>query len=238
MVGDASTEPGDGMAGKVLLVGPNIESRSRTERWLLRAGFETESVSTFEAARPRLTATTPDVLVSAVQLGEYNGLHLAIIGRDRRPALVAVVIGPPDAVLAREAEQHGATYLNEPATEEMLVSKLITLQQEVGRHRRWPRKHVEEPVAAEWGASPARIVDLSYGGLRLEVADAGAAAPELGSGLRVSLPAFGVSIDTALVWVERSPSGYLHCGAAVDRLSPAVTTAWRQVVDRVGFSVQ
>ena len=139
------------MAGKVLLVGPNIESRSRTERWLLRAGFETESVSTFEAARPRLTATTPDVLVSAVQLGEYNGLHLAIIGRDRRPALVAVVIGPADAVLAREAEQHGATYLNEPATEEMLVSKLITLQQEVGRHRRWPRKHVAEPVAAEWG---------------------------------------------------------------------------------------
>ena len=86
--------------------------------------------------------------------------------------------------------------------------------------------------------SPARIVDLSYGGVRLEVADVGAAAPELGSGLRVNLPAFGVSIDTALVWVERSPSGFLHCGAAVDRLSPAVTTAWRQVVDRVGFSVQ
>ena len=27
-------------------------------------------------------------------------------------------------------------------------------------------------------------------------------------------------------------------GAAVERLSPAVTTAWRQVVDRVGLSVQ
>ncbi len=226
------------MASRVLLVSPNIESRSRMERWLRRAGFETESVSTFEEARPKLTAATPDALVSAVQLGEYNGLHLAIVGRDRRPALVAIVVGPHDSVLAKEAEQHGATYLKEPATEEALVSKLITLLQEVGRHRRWPRKHVAEPVAAQCGASPARIVDLSYGGVRLEVADVGAAAPELGSGLRVNLPAFGVSIDTALVWVERSPSGFLHCGAAVDRLSPAVTTAWRQVVDRVGLSVQ
>ena len=226
------------MASRVLLVSPNVEPRLRMEQWLRRAGFDTESVSTFEAARPRLTATTPDVLVSAVQLGEYNGLHLAIVGRDRRPALVAVVVGPPDAVLAREAEQQGATYLTEPATEEALVSKLFELVQEIGRHRRWPRKHVTEPVAAECGESPARIVDLSYGGVRFEVADAGAAAPELGSGLRLNLPTFGVSIDTALVWVERAPSGFLHCGAAVDRLSPSVTTAWRQVVDRVGFSVQ
>jgi DNA-binding response OmpR family regulator len=208
------------------------------ESWLRRAGFDTESVATFEAARPRLTATSPDVLVSAVQLGEYNGLHLAIIGRDRRPALVAVVVGPHDAVLAKEAEQHGTTYIKEPTTEEALVSKLATLLQEVSRHRRWPRKHVADNVAAEYGESPARIVDLSYGGVRLEVADTGAAAPELGSGLRVSLPAFGVSIDTSLVWVERAPSGFLHYGAAVERMSPAVNTAWRQVVDRVGLSVQ
>jgi DNA-binding response OmpR family regulator len=208
------------------------------ELWLRRAGYATEAIATFEAARPRLTVTTPDALVSDIQLGEYNGLHLAIIGRERRPALVAIVLGPSDAVLAREAEQHGAVYLNEPVTETSLVARLNTLLQEIGRHRRWPRKHVAEPVAAECGESAARIVDLSYGGLRLEVADSSAIAPELGSGLRVRLPAFGVAIDTALVWVERAPSGHLHCGAAVDRLSPSVTTAWRQVVDRVGLSIQ
>ncbi len=226
------------MAGRVLIVSPNIDSRNLMERWLRRAGFETECVSTFEAARPRLTATSPDVLVSAVQLGEFNGLHLAIVGRDRRPTLVAIVVGQPDTVLAREAAQHGATYLNEPATEEGLLSRLTILLHEVGRHRRWPRKHVAETVTAEWGEASARIVDLSYGGLRLEVADAGAKAPKLGSGVRVSLPDYGVSIDAALVWVERAPSGHLHCGASVDKLSPAVTTAWRQVVDRVGLSVQ
>ncbi|HTG90636.1 MAG TPA: response regulator [Vicinamibacterales bacterium] len=226
------------MTGRVLVVTPHADSHARMERLLRKAGFETEHASTFEAARPRLTVTTPDVLISDVHLGEYNGLHLAIVGRDRRPALVAIVVGPPDAVLAREATQHGATYLNEPTTDEALLAKLSMLLQEIGRHRRWPRKHVSETVAAECGASPARIVDLSYGGLRLEVEDGGTSAPQLGSGLRINLPDFGVSIDTALVWVERAPSGYLHCGAAVERLSPALTSAWRQVVDRVGFSVQ
>jgi len=225
------------MAGRVLIVNPNLESRGQIERWLRRAGFQTESVSTFEAARPRLTATAPDVLVSAVQLGEFNGLHLAIVGRDRRPALVSIMVGPSDSVLAKEAAEHGATYLNEPATEEALLATLSSIQ-EAGHHRRWPRKHVVETVRAEWGESPARIVDLSYGGLRLEVADAEATTPKLGSGLRVSLPAYGVSIDAALVWVERAPSGHLMCGAAIDRLSPSVTMAWRQVVDRVGLSVQ
>ena len=230
--------PGGRMAGRILLVSPSLESRNRMERWLQEAGFSTESVATFEEARPRLTAASPDVLVTDVRLGEFNGLHLAIVGRDRRPALVAIVIGARDAVLAKEAERHGAIYLIEPVTEEELMAQVTILRQEIGRQRRWPRKRVTDMVDAEWGESAARIVDLSYGGLRLEVADTGAAAPELGSGLRVSLPAFGVSIDAALIWVGRAPSGFLQCGAAVDKMNPSVTSAWRQVVDRIGFSVQ
>ena len=225
------------MAGRVLLVSPSSESRHRMEQLLRGAGFSTESLATFDEARRRLTATSPDVLVTDVRLGEFNGLHLAIVGRDRRPALVAIVIGPTDAVLARVAEQHGATFLNEPVTEEELVAQ-VSLLQEMGRHRRWPRKHVAETVNVEFGECPARIVDLSYGGLRLEVADAGATVPELGSGLRVSLPAYGVSIDAALIWTWRAPSGHLLCGAAVDSMNPSVTNAWRLVVDRVGFSIQ
>jgi DNA-binding response OmpR family regulator len=226
------------MAGKVLLVSPRTESRIEIEQWLLRAGFYTESLSTFEEARPRLTATGPNVLLTDVRLGEFNGLHLAIVGRDRRPALVAIVMGPSDAVLAKEADRLGATYLTEPVTEERLLAEIETLLQEVGRHRRWPRKHVTEEVRAEFGDSPARVVDLSYGGLRLEVKDVGATLPQPGSGLRVNLPAFGVSIDAALIWVGRAPSGTLLYGAAVDRLNPRTANAWRQVVDRVGFSIQ
>lgn len=229
---------GGSMAGRVLLVNPSIASRQRMEQWLRGAGFSTESVATFEEAHQRLKATSPDVLITQVRLGEFNGLHLAIVGQGRRPALVAIVIGAPDAVLVKEAESHGATYLTEPVTEEELVAQVTVLFQEVGQHRRWPRKHVADRVDVEFGESAARIVDLSYGGMLLEVADADVAAPELGSGLRVSLPAFGVSIDAALIWAGRGPSGLLLCGAALAEKDPSVAIAWREVVDRIGFTVQ
>ena len=207
------------------------------EQWLRQAGFNADSVATFEEARPRLTATGPDVLVTDVRLGEFNGLHLAIVGRERRRALMAIVIGAPDAVFAKEAERHGAIFLSEPVEEEDLLAP-ISAHFQARRHRRWPRKQVTDLVDVEFGAASARIVDLSYGGLRLEVDDIGAALPEPGSGRRLSLPAFGVAIDTALVWVGRGPSGHLLCGAAIETMSPRVTDAWRQVVDRVGISVQ
>jgi DNA-binding response OmpR family regulator len=208
------------------------------ERWLRRAGFEVDVVATFESARPRLTATGPDALVSAVRLGEFNGLHLAIMGRDRRPTLVAVVVGSSDSVLAKEAERHGATYLTGPIVEGALVSKLNSLLQDAGRQRRWPRKQVAETVEVEYDAATARIVDLSYGGVRLEVAGADAPALERGSRYRVNLPAFDVSIDVELVWAQRGPSGIVQCGAAVNRTTASVSNAWKQVVDRVGFSIQ
>jgi hypothetical protein len=178
------------------------------------------------------------VLVTDARLGDFNGLHLAIVGRSRRPTLVAIVLGAPDSVLAKEAELHGASYLEQPVTEEELLARVTMQLDEVGRHRRWPRKHVADHVDAEFNESTARIVDLSYGGLRLEVTDAAGHAPELGTDLRVNLPAYGVSVDAALVWVERAPSGQLQCGAAVADLDPVAANRWRQVVDQVGFSVQ
>jgi DNA-binding response OmpR family regulator len=226
------------MAFRVLVVGPNPEWRSMIERWLRRAGLEVDSVATFEAARPRLTATGPDALLSAVRLGEFNGLHLAIMGRDRRPTLVAIVVGASDAVLAKEAERHGATYLNAPVTEGALVTKLTALLHDAGRQRRWPRKQVAETVEVEYEDSTARIVDLSYGGVRLEVPHADASALERGSRYRVNLPAFQMSIDVELVWAQPGPSGVLQCGAAVNRTTSAITSAWKQVVDRVGYSIQ
>jgi hypothetical protein len=94
-----------------------------------------------------------------------------------------------------------------------------------------------ETVSIECDASPGRIVDQ----LRrrsLEVADSGAVAPPRGSHHRVKLPAFDVSIDVELVWAQRGPSGFLQYGAAVNRTVPAKTSAWKQVVDRVGVTIQ
>lgn len=224
--------------GKVLLVHTSSELRRRMVQWLRQAGIDAESVATFEEARQRLTARSPDLLVTGAQLGEFNGLHLVIVGQSLRPTLASIVMGAPDAVLEKEVERQGATYMTEPVTEEGLVAQATVLLPDTGPRRRWPRRYVADRVNVEVGASAARILDVSYGGLRLEATEDEARAPSPGSQLHVSLPAYGVSVDAALVWVGRSPSGLLWYGAALADTNPNATTAWRDVVDRIGFRVQ
>jgi CheY-like chemotaxis protein len=226
------------MAGQVLLATPNLASRTRIEGWLRKLDFAVESVSSFEAARHKLPILDPDVLISDVRLGEFNGLHLVIVGRARRPTMVAIVLGAPDPVLAREAERHGATYLAEPVTEAELVAQVTMLLREAGRQRRWPRKHVADTVDVEVGVSAAHLIDLSYGGFRLEFVGSDAYIPDPGSAFRAHVRAFGVSVDADLVWSERASPGRFVCGAALANPDPLVAVRWRQVVDQVGLSIQ
>jgi CheY-like chemotaxis protein len=222
---------------RILLATANPTSRSRREGWLQKLGFVVKSFSTFEDARRDLPTLDPDVLISDVRLGEFNGLHLVIVGRARRSNMVAIVIGAPDPVLARESERLGATYLAEPVTEDDLSGQVTMLLREAGRKRRWPRKHVADPVEVEVGTSAAHLIDLSYGGFRLEFVGGGGHVPERGSGFRARVPVFGVSVDADLVWIERGESGRFVCGAALANPDPVVAGRWRQVVDQVGHSI-
>jgi DNA-binding response OmpR family regulator len=65
-------------------------------------------VTSFSAGRESLDAH-PDVLVSEIRLGAFNGLHLAL--RAQSQGIPAIVFGDTDPVLQREADKIGATYL-------------------------------------------------------------------------------------------------------------------------------
>jgi DNA-binding NtrC family response regulator len=51
----------------------------------------------------------PDVLITELRLGEYNGLHLAL--RAQVHNIPAVIIGDPDPVLENDAAKFGATFI-------------------------------------------------------------------------------------------------------------------------------
>jgi DNA-binding response OmpR family regulator len=51
----------------------------------------------------------PQLLITELRLGEYNGLHLAL--RAQSEGVPAIVIGDADPVLQRDAVGFGATYL-------------------------------------------------------------------------------------------------------------------------------
>jgi len=92
----------------VVIVAPNPALATAMLSWLGSAGYELAIVTTFAAAKA-LLETKPALVISELKLGEYNGLHLALKGRAL--GIPAIIVGPQDVVLQKDAEELGATYL-------------------------------------------------------------------------------------------------------------------------------
>ena len=76
--------------------------------WFLADRCRVTTVTTFAAANVQLRKR-PDLVITDVKLGDFNGLHLALKARHR--GIPAVVIGEPDALLERDAMELGAAYV-------------------------------------------------------------------------------------------------------------------------------
>jgi DNA-binding NtrC family response regulator len=89
-------------------------------------GFQTRVADNFQEARDLLVAQPPAVLVADIRLGEYNGLHLVLRGKQARPGIAAIVTTDwPDTVLMAEAEAMGATFVLKPTTREELLAAVF-----------------------------------------------------------------------------------------------------------------
>lgn len=92
----------------VVIVAQNPALATALLSWLGSAGYELAIVTTFAAAKA-LLETEPALVIAEVKLGEYNGLHLAL--KARAAGIPAIVIGPRDPVLRKDAEELGASYV-------------------------------------------------------------------------------------------------------------------------------
>jgi CheY-like chemotaxis protein len=97
---------------RVLLVTKTLPLAQRLYAWLTAAGYDVAVETSFGAAKIALERR-PDLLISEIRLGDYNGLHLASHARSND--LPAIVIGAPDVVLERDARQMGVPYLHDDA---------------------------------------------------------------------------------------------------------------------------
>ena len=94
---------------RILVVSPNVALASTLLAWLGEDHHDLTVVTTFAAAKHHL-ATKPDLLITDLKLGEYNGLHLALRGKAAGTA--AIVLGENDPVFEEQAAQLGAAYLS------------------------------------------------------------------------------------------------------------------------------
>jgi PilZ domain len=92
--------------------------------------------------------------------------------------------------------------------------------------RRWPRKPVTRAVPAQIGERPAVLLNVSYGGMCLEID----APPEaLPAAVDVVFPDSRQTVRAALVWRNQRDDRTWLCGAEI----PTVTEDWRLLVDAI-----
>ena len=90
--------------------------------WLRDEGYDVAGASRFADAKRMIAEATPDVLISDLRLGAFNGLQLVVLTRQQHPEMAAIVLtGHDDAVLRSEAARAGAQYVVKPVAREELL---------------------------------------------------------------------------------------------------------------------
>ncbi len=109
-------------AGRNILIVEDDQSTLIGWVELLRsAGYFVRGVSSYEEGRQELAAM-PDLLITDVRLGVYNGLQLLMRGRMVNPRLQAIVItGYADQIVRREAVYLQAEHLEKPVDADRLL---------------------------------------------------------------------------------------------------------------------
>ncbi len=222
------------MARKILIVDDDTSTRNGLARLVEQGGYVTAVAGTFQDAIRALADEVPDLLITDVRLGEYNGLQL--IATAARPIPAIVVTGFSDRALEDEARRFGAAYLVKPVSPAVLLAlieeKLASVPDRKSRPtRQWTRKAVVSRPPAYVDAAAARIVDVSYGGLRFEVD--GEPDREFPSSASLTLPTAHLSLKIDVVWSSRRGDRSWLCGAAISHASRVASREWRGLVDAI-----
>lgn len=226
------------MAPRVLIVEDNDATRTGLCELLKRAGYDAHATPNYEDAIRVMREDTPDLLLADVRLGPYNGLQLLVTSPRRVPTII--MTGFPDPVLEADARHLGAQFVLKPVAPAALLS-LIEEQLSSGQHhelsgptRRWARKQVPGELTAQVQDVTARILDVSYGGMRLQLTlDMQRPLPPSFNVVLPQSPANNheVNVQVDLVWSSRTSDGLWMFGAALSEASQDATQAWHGLVD-------
>ena len=94
---------------RILVVAHDTHLASALVGWLADSGNELVFANSYAGGKAQLLSQ-PDVLITEVKLGEYNGLQLALRGQAAH--IPTIVLGPDDLSFEQDAEELGAIYLS------------------------------------------------------------------------------------------------------------------------------
>ena len=215
---------------QILMVGTSADGFNALANHLKGSGHDVRVAVDFGAAIRALAEYSPHLLISQVRLGGFNGLHLVIRSQTDHRSMGAILLDSiHDSELEHDAERNGAAYLVDPVGAAELLAQVSRKLAEMSPGRQSPRKQPTEMLIAHVAQRRARVVDLSYSGLRLELPQTGGVP----SRFDLTLPTLGVAVRARPVWTRRAPSGRVWCGAALSESNPQALAKWRRLVDSV-----
>ncbi len=220
------------MSYRLLLVQPNEDEVLATRDTLQGEGYAVHVLRSFEDAVHSLADDVPDLLVTALRLGKYNGLHLVFRSRILYPTLPSLLTGSPGD-RSSEIDRLGIRFLDSPSEREPLLDAVAELLgadrgMRTVAPRRWPRKPVHLPATIS--DSLVQVVELSYGGVRVE---GPLAAAGVGSPISITFPTLGLSVSAVARWsLNPTEQGAEHCcGVEITNDETVTTARWRDIVD-------
>lgn len=194
---------------------------------LTEVGYDVIAVSSVAMAMQVLATERPDLLLARLELDGSTGLQVVALNPHSMPTVV--VSGFGDDVLERETRLLGADFLMQPAPAVLLdaIKQKLTHDPHspFQAARRWARRAMPADchvLVEQW---PARVIDVSDGGVRLEVQRGPGAWLPLS--FRLMVPESGKAVPVDVVWKRRRGDHTWICGAAV---AEEHRRAWRQLV--------
>ena len=111
----------------VVVVDGNARDRTSTVTLLEAAGYRVRSARSFDEAKTLLAAECPDLLITDLRLGQYNGLHLVLRTRNTYPDMAALVTSRvADPVLEAEALRQRAHFMLSPVSATQLLQAVAS----------------------------------------------------------------------------------------------------------------
>jgi CheY-like chemotaxis protein len=216
---------------RILVLDDDEHALSGIVELLRDAGYLVTAAGTYDAAKRLLALGSYDLLIADVRLRGFNGLNLVRQSRHDFPDMGALIISGYDTQMMEiEAGRYGAQFMHKPIKPAEFMRTVAHCLSSVRRKRRWPRKRVVGGFRVTADGKPAAVVDVCYGGLRLEIP----AADRLPASFDVEVAGIGLHLKVEPVWF-RPPdqNGAVLCGAALASDATPAARTWRAIVDRL-----
>jgi CheY-like chemotaxis protein len=215
---------------RVLILDDDVNAVTGLAELLRSLGHDVTPSSSYEEAKTLLAAGTYDLLVTDVRLRGFNGLHLVMKVRAESPDIAMIIMtGYDDSLMELEARRYSAHFIRKPFQPAAFLELVSVALNGVRRQRRWPRKRVVGGFRVMAAGTPAAVVDVCYGGLRLEMP----MVSKLPRKFDVEVSGIGLNLEVQPVWSYTADGGGLVCGATLSSESTPAARTWRTIVDRL-----